>query len=271
MGRVIVVIDSFEMSKNVLRLAMNGIKEGREHLYVGLLINQFENSTVSNRESISTSNYQFSQTEERIIQLGNSFQNDFLSAGISSKICFGECLNTKQIVKESAFADLLVIDAKSFSDYLLEKECFQPLQGVFEKAQCPLLVITTNFQDFHDIIILKEREEKVVKAVKSFKSTLTQSLRNAEVSLIGRVPNEEEEFKDEKRLVDFLKQSFKNVGIMLSPDQPLEKVAFSLINNSQMPLVVMSGLDKNRIRDLILPLLSNPNKRDISLYIENPF
>jgi hypothetical protein len=38
-----------------------------------------------------------------------------------------------------------------------------------------------------------------------------------------------------------------------------------------MPLVVMAGFDKNRIDNLILPLISKQSKQDISFYIENPF
>ena len=271
MGRVLIIVDNQEMSANVLHLAVNGIKEGREHLYIGLLINQFENSTISQNESIISSHPALSEAEEKTLTLGNSFQNDLLNEGMASKICFGECLNTKEIVKETAFADLLIIDSRTFADYLLEKDRFQSLRGIFEKAQCPLLVIPSNFKDFHEIIILKDPEEKVVKAVKSLKSTLTQSLRNAEVSLIGKVPNEEEEFQDEKRLMDFLKQYFRNVGIMLTPDEPFEDVAFDLISKSQLPLVVMAGFDKRRIKNLILPLITNSAKQDISLYIENPF
>lgn len=271
MGRVLIIVDNQEMSANVLRLALNGIKEGREHLYVGLLINQLENSAVKQSESVLSSKPIFPESDEKTIFLGNSFQNAFLNEGIATKVCFGECLNTKEIVKETAFADLLIIDSNTFVDYLLEKDRFQYLRGVFEKSQCPLLVIPTNFRDFHDIIILKDPEEKVVKAVKSLKSTLTQSLRNAEVSLIGKMPNEEEEFQDEKRLIDFLKRYFRNVGIMLTPDEPFEKVAFDLMQKSQMPLVVMAGIDKNRIDKLILPLITKQSKQDISFYIENPF
>ena len=271
MGRVLIIVDNQEMSSNVLHLAVNGIKEGREHLYIGLLINQFENSTISQNESFISSNPEISEAEEKTINLGNSFQNDFLSEGIASKICLGECLNIKEIVKETAFADLLIIDSLTFADYLMETDRFQYLRGVFEKVQCPLLVIPSNFKDFHEIIILKDSEEKVVRAVKSLKSTLTQSLRNAEVSLIGIVPNKEEEFQDEKRLMDFLKQYFRNVGIMLTPDEPFEEVAMDLIIKSQMPLVVMAGFDKQRIKNLILPLITNSAKQDISLYIENPF
>lgn len=271
MGRVLIIVDNQDMSSNVLRLALNGIKEGREHLYIGLLINQLENSAIKHSEFSASISPLISETEERTLTLGNSFQNEFMNEGIASKICLGECLNIKGIVKETAFADLLIIDSITFADYLMEKDRFQYLRGVFEKVQCPLLVIPSNFKDFHEIIILKDSEEKVVKAVKSLKSTLTQSLRNAEVSLIGKVPNEEEEFQDEKRLMDFLKQYFRNVGIMLTPDEPFEDVAFDLISKAQMPLVVMAGFDKQRIKNLILPLITNSAKQDISLYIENPF
>jgi len=271
MGRVLVIVDKPEMSTSVLQLALNGIKEGREHVYVGLLINQYEHSTVKQSETISFDQSLTSETEERLLKLGAIFQNNFHDEGISTKVCFGECLNTKQLVKESAFADLLVIDSATFVDYLLGKSRFRHLRGLFEEVQCPLLVIPSNFVDFHELVILKESEETIVKAIKSLKSTLTQSLRNAEVSLLGVIPVMDEEFEDEKRLMGFLKQYFRNVGILLTSDKSIEEFTFDFVSNAQMPLLVMAGYDEKRIKKLILPLLTNANQKGISLYIENPF
>ena len=235
------------------------------------MLNQYEHYIIRQSEPIASHQSVQSEAEDRLLKLGASFQNNFHDEGISTKVCHGEYLNTKYIIKETAFADLLIIDSATFADYLLQKDKFKNLRGLLEEIQCPLLVIPSNFTDFHELIILKESEEKVVKAVKSIKSTLTQSLRNAEVSLLSELPMKEEEFQDEKRLMDFLKQYFRNVGIMLTPDKSLEEFTLEFIENAQMPLLVLSGFDKRRINELILPLITNSRQKEISLYIENPF
>jgi hypothetical protein len=273
MGRVLVLIDHEEFPKDVLKLVQNGLKDGREHMYLGVIIHELFAYDASG-SSLKNVPIEFepllSEEEQYFGDLTEAFKNTLTGDGLKAKRCYGECLNPIGVVDESAYADLMVMSSRYFEAFFKDAKRRCEFRQMLKNLQCPLLVIPTAFEDFNEVFLVHEDRNKLVSTIKSCESALSRNLKNAEVSLITHMPNNEEEFEREKRLMEFLQQHYRNVGLLVVYNQALEFEVQKQVDLSSHPLVVISHFSDWVFEELMLPILQSESGKRCSFFIGNP-
>ena len=83
------------------------------------------------------------------------------------------------------------------------------------------------------------------------------------------MPNVDEEVKNEKLLLQLVKQHYNNVGIQLLEGNNISKEISNFARNVQNPLVVMGAYGRSHISNLLLPSVAQYllKKSNLPLFI----
>jgi hypothetical protein len=273
MGRILVLVDHENFPKDVLKLVQNGLKDGRDNLYLGVVLHELLSyDAKGNQAKVFSPELEpwLSEDEQFFSVLSESFKNTLGNEGIKAQRCYGECLNPLLMVDESAYADLMVMSARYLESFLHDKGRRCEFSQMLKNIQCPLLVIPADFEHIHEVFLVQDRGSKLVSTIKSFEGVLSKNLKNAEVSVLASMPNTEEEIDNEKRLMDFLRQHFRNVGLQIDYNGQLEKELLKHVSSSSFPLVVIDHFSDYVFEELMLPLLQGCAGGRVSFFIGNP-
>lgn len=266
-------MDHKDFPADVLKLIDNGLKDGKDNLYLGIVLHELfavDGSRAIIPDLQDTDSPLLSENEQFISVLSGAFQNDLHKQGFRAERCYGECLDPLGMVNESAYADLLVMSSRYLEEFLTHPDKRIEFIQTLKNIQCPLLFIPPGFQDFSEIILLRKSTREMVNTIKSIEAVLSKNLRNAEVSLLCEMPEHEEEFENEKRLMSFLRQHFRNVGLMMVYDHNMTKEAIRQIQSASFPLLVIDHFSECAFQEFILPTLRSPGGEHVSFFIGSP-
>lgn len=139
------------------------------------------------------------------------FKEECLRKGIKPEIYIDEGEPIQEIIFESRFADLIIIDPQ-VSFYNRD----EPLPSHFVKeilarAECPVLLAPEKFQGIHEIVFCYDGSTSSVFAIKQLTHLLPE-LNDCKVLLLEVSHKSEEEFTEShRRMMDWLRSHYRSV------------------------------------------------------------
>jgi nucleotide-binding universal stress UspA family protein len=176
--------------------------------------------------------------------------------GIKHKVHLDKGVPLQELLHESAFSDLIVLDSHT-SFFTIGNNSPSPfLKDFLADSHCPVLIVPHTYTFFDKAVMCYDGSPSSVYAIKAF-SYLFQQLDELDTVILSVNEKTTNHLKDGNNLKDLVHAHFKNASFeVLNGDANDELVGY-LKQNSQNAMVVMGAYGRNAISRLFHQSLSN--------------
>lgn len=277
MAKFLVALDgSTSFTKNLFKLSSDILMDTDEGLFVGMVVKDVSYfNTINNfvGEPVMADVMPgpgFLNDEDGIItDVISQFERNAKDSSIKYEIYNDFKLTAHEVVKQSTYADLLILSYRVFYSPQTGKPDSSIIYQILKGSKCPVLILPEGTTQIDNIIFTYDNKESSVYAIRAFSNLFARKLRDKIVSILTVMPNVDEEIKNEKLLLKLIKQHYNNVGLQLLEGHNISKEINNFANNVQNPLVVMGAYGRSRISNLLIPSVAHYllKKSNLPLFI----
>jgi hypothetical protein len=191
------------------------------------------------------------------------FQEACASRGIDCTVHRDKGNPLKEIITESRYADLMLLDVET--SFIPQHEDIPTgfAKGVLTGAECPVVILPVNFDGIEQLVFTFDGQPSSIFAIKQFTYLFPQlNEQRAVVISINEeetVPDAEERYK----LKEWLHMHYKNVEFVSSPGN-VEVGLLELVLERTKAFIVMGAYGRSMISNFLHPSHANPVLRTTS-------
>jgi len=277
MARFLVALDgNNSFNRDLFQLSSKLLTNLDEHLFVGMLVKDVSYiNTVSSyigepvMAEVSPTQGFLNEEDHIITKVISQFESTARDTNVRYEIHNDFRLTAYEVVKQSTYADMLIMSYGVFYNYLTGKPDTSILYQILKGSKCPVLILPEGTNRIDNLIFTYDNKESSVFAIRAFSSLFSENMKDKIVSILSVMPNADEEMKNEKLLLNLVKQHYNNVGIQLLEGNNISKEISNFANNVQNPLVVMGAYGRSHISNLLLPSVAQYllKKSNLPLFI----
>jgi nucleotide-binding universal stress UspA family protein len=277
MAKFLVALDgSNSFNQNLLQVASDLLENLDDHLLVGMLVKDVSyNNTVSNfieepvMADVLPSKGFLNDEDDVITDVISQFEKSAQDSNVNYEIYNDFQLTAHEVAKQSTYADMLILSYRVFYNYLTGEPDTSILYQILKGSKCPVLILPEGTNKIDNIIFTYDNKESSVFAIRAFSNLFPCNAKDKIVSILTVMPNADEEIKNEKLLLNLVKQHYNNVGIQLLEGNNISKEISNFTGNVQNPLVVMGAYGRSYISNLLLPSVAEYllKKSNLPLFI----
>jgi len=252
MKKIIVAIDGLKFSRSAAEYAVFVAKELKGHL-VGVFLEDFtyhSYSVYSLDPELGSLDDIISKSEEEDknsrAQAVLDFEEICRLAKIEYSIRRDENFARKQLLHESIYADLLVIDRSETMSRYDEDIPSDFIRELLVNVECPVLVVPKDFGEFERVILLYDGEPSSVFAIKMFSSLFRDLDKPVEV-LSVKSPEENLHVPDNKLMKEFMKRHYPKATYTVLHGDPDLEIVEHFKNKHQDALIVLGAYRRNMV------------------------
>lgn len=253
MKKIIATIDGLKYSENTVNYAIELAKQGDTHL-VGLFLEDFTYHSykiyelVSDNGVLAEKKARFDKKDEAtrkhaIINFSKACQ----SAGVEYSARKDGNIAIRDLLHESAYSDLVIIDRKETMTHYEENIPTRFIHDLLIDVKCPVLVVPDKYKPIEKIIMLYDGEPSSVYAIKMF-SYLFPSLKKVETEILSvRNLNQTTHVPDNKLMKEFMKRHFPEATYTVIKGYPDPEVVRYLSIQKKNTLVVLGSYARGMV------------------------
>jgi nucleotide-binding universal stress UspA family protein len=242
MEKILLAIDAHNMDTNAVAFAcyLSRITHSKltgvflDNLVVKEDVVIKESHGVILMESISISEV---QEDEESIKNISLFEELSAQEGIEADVYFDKEVPATEIVTQSRFADVLIVDATTSFSRLHEGPPTRFVKDILHDAECPVIISPENFNGIDNIVFYYNGSKSSVFAMKQF-TYLFPELKNNRAKVIYLNENDGLLEEDEQAISDYLGYHYGDIEFV-----PLEGDAtdafFNFLSKKKNDLLVM--------------------------------
>jgi nucleotide-binding universal stress UspA family protein len=262
MAKILVTLDDNDKyTENLFRVATDLFSDLSQHLFVGLLVKDLSYmATLSGylgepalADYMPYGDELLSEEDEKKANVISKFERKAKDTCIQHKVYHDFRLTAHEVIKQTTYADLLILSYQVFYNYITKKPDTTLLYQILKGSKCPVMIIPSSMNKVDNIVFTYDAKESSVFAIRAFSNLFSTATFDKIVSILTVMPSADEEIKNEKLLLDLVKQSYNNVGIQLLEGNNISKEISNFTNNVQNPLVVMGAYGRSHISNLLIP------------------
>jgi len=215
-------------------------------------------------------NHEFLSEEDRKkTEVISNFERGFKQANIRYQIFNDFKLTSHELIKQTTYADLLILSYQIFFNHVTKKPDTSLLYQILKKSRCPVLIVPERMFKTKNIILTYDGKESSVFAIRAFSNLFAHAVKNKIVTNLTVTPSADEEIKNEKYLMELVKQHFSNVGMQLLTGTNISQEILNFTESVENPLVIMGAYGRSTISNLIIPSVARRiiENRRIPLFI----
>lgn len=186
----------------------------------------------------------------------NEYKEHFVrkceDAKISYKVHSDEGILSSELIKESSFADLIIVGFDSYYAGIDGKSRISFFKEILKNAHCPVLLVPRFFKKAENIILTYDNRESSLYAMKQFFYLFPLIGKKIKTQLISVVKSESEIIENESLLEELSEAHFPNINIKKLVGEADVEI-FRFLKNFDNPLLVMGAFGRNKLSQLINP------------------
>jgi nucleotide-binding universal stress UspA family protein len=280
MKKIIAAFDGLKFSESTRDYAIQVAKQSSAYL-AGISLEDFTYHSYKIYELIKEEGGVFEPKKKRLdkkdaktraIAITN-FETACQKAGIEYTLHRDKNIAIQDLLHESIYADLLIIDSSETLTHYNEKIPTRFIRDVLTDVQCPVLVVPHKFKPINKLILLYDGEPSSVHAIKMISYTLA-SLKDKPVEVISvNPPKQSLHLPDNMLMKEFMKRHFPKATYTVLKGLAETEIVNYLKDQSDSPLVVLGAYRRGTVsrwfrasmadvlmKDLKLPLYIAHNK-----------
>jgi len=174
MKKIIAAIDGLKYSESTAGYAIRFAKQMNAHL-VGVFLDDFTYTSykiydlVTQSASVEEEKLKWDERDKITRDASAArFEMACREAGLNYTLHHDRNIALQELLHESIYADLLVINNKETLTHYEENTPTRFIRGLLSEVQCPVLVVPDQFNPIDDIVLLYDGEPNSVFAIKTF-------------------------------------------------------------------------------------------------------
>jgi nucleotide-binding universal stress UspA family protein len=180
------------------------------------------------------------------------FEDACQKAGINCTVHHDKHYAIDELLHESIYSDVLIIDANETLIHYESKAPTRFIQHTLAKAQCPVIVVPHRYKSIEKIILLYDGTPTSVYAIKMF-SYIFPSLKHLPVEVLSvKSPNQSLHLADNTLMKEFMKRHYpKNVEYTVLKGEASSEIISYLKGQHENVLAVLGAYSRSGISRLI--------------------
>lgn len=264
MKKIIVVLDGLRFRQNTVDYAIAVAKSEKSHL-VGIFLEDFSYRSYGLYELVDESG---KVTDRRITMLSEHdkrlrdnavarFEEICQRAGLNYSIHRDKNIAIEELLHESIYADLLVIDSHESFSRSQEETPSRFIRHLLADAACPVLMVPNLYKPVGKIVFLFDSTPASVQAVRMF-DYLLPGMKQLPAEVIT-VKNSHEDFHlpDGKLMKEFMKRHFPNAHYNVLKGIPEDEIIQEINEMRSNVLIVLGAYARSGLSRWLNPSMAD--------------
>jgi len=253
MKKIIAAIDGLKYSESTASYAIHFAKQMNAHL-VGVFLDDFTYTSykiydlVTQNASVEEEKLKWDE-KDKITRDASAarFESACRDAGLNYSMHHDRNIALQELLHESIYADLLIINNKETLTHYEENTPTRFIRALLSEVQCPVLVVPDHFNPINDIVLLYDGGPTSVYAIKTFgyilpsfkhHNTEVVAVKNLEQSL--HVP-------DNRLMKEFMKRHYPKAVYTVLKGIPELEIAGHLKGKGKNMLIVLGAYRRGTV------------------------
>ena len=253
MKKIIVAIDGLKFSKSATAYAVQIAKEINAHL-VGVFLDDATYTSykiydvVVNEGASEARLKQYDREDSETRKLAaDRFESACSEAGINYSVHHDRSIAIQELLHESIYADLLIIDSHETLTHYEEKLPTRFIRDLLADVQCPVLLVPHKYKPIEKIVLLYDGEPSSVFAIKMF-SYLFPSFNSFEAEVLSvKNMNQTLHVPENTLMKEFMKRHFPKVRYNVIKGYAETEIVKQLKTSGPNVLPVLGAYRRGRV------------------------
>lgn len=278
MNKIIVALDSLRPSEPAVSYAMDICKSTHAHL-VAVFLDDFSNTSYKSHQMLRSRLTISEETYDRCVQEDNEtreesvllFKEMAAKENLKYTIHHDRNISLNELVAESNYADLLIIENKETMAFYAENPPTHFLKNLLQEIRCPVLVVPGDYRKINKLLFLYDGEPYSAKAIKMFSYLFPVYTENqAEVLTVKSQKGDRHDLNNHL-LREYMKSHFPHTIYTVLNGLPDVEIINYLKCKYESELIVLGSYHRSRVSRLISPSIVEALMREIKtpLFIDH--
>jgi nucleotide-binding universal stress UspA family protein len=253
MQKFIAAVDGFKFSESTVSYATYLVKRENAHL-VGVMLDDITYRSYKIYDLLGNDGLDPEKLKKKEIQdkatrirSANRFEQLCSDAGIKYKIHHDRNIALQELLHESIYADMVIIDSKETLTHYEEKLPTRFIRNLLSDVQCPVLLLPQKFKQVNKIIFLYDGGPSSVYAIKMF-SYLLPSFKDAEIEVVSvKTGKQSLHVPDNLLMKEFMKRHFPKAVYTVLKGFPEIEIVQHLKKQKTNSLVVAGAYKRGTV------------------------
>jgi nucleotide-binding universal stress UspA family protein len=262
MAKILVALEEKSSFVNdIVTVANDFLPKLSEHLFIAFVVKDLAytaNVSTYVKEASMVDNHpgdidHLSEEDSQKTEVISSFEKGVKNAKIRYQIYNDFKITAHELVKQTTYADLLILSYEIFFNHVTRKKDTSLLYQILKGSRCPVLIVPENIKPIRNVILTYDGKESSVFAIRAFSNLFDFAVKDKVTTILTVSPSADEEIKNEKLLMELVKEHFRNVGLQLLNGFSTSREILNFAYNVEDPLVIMGAYGRSTISNLIIP------------------
>lgn len=268
--KIIAAIDGLKYSESTPRYTTYIAGETSAHV-VGVLLEDalytsFKIYELVGDDGLSGKRLKKFENKDKLLREAarNDLEEAFRKAGIEYSIHRDRNYALQELVYESIYADMMIIDAKENLSHHKEKVPTRFIRDLLTDVQCPVMVVPRQYEAVQKVIVLYDGEPSSVHAAKMF-SYLLPFLKELDTTVISvNPPKATLHLAGNKLMKEFMKCHYPGAKYMVVKGRAEEEI-IKYLRQQQNAVVVLGAYRRGAVSRWFRESMADVLMREIQL------
>ncbi|MBS1600879.1 MAG: universal stress protein [Bacteroidetes bacterium] len=264
MKKIIVALDGLKFSQGATDYAVHLANQSYSHL-VGIFLDDFTYHSYKIYELINQEGLVSEQKKERLEEQDKAkrqvstkvFEDTCKQAGVTYTIHHDRNIALQELLHESAYADLLVIDSKETLMHYEENRPTHFIRDLLVKTESPVLLTPGEYKPIDKLVLLYDGAPSSMYAIKIFSYLFPDLAQLPTEVLTVKNDNESNHLPHHRLMKEFMNRHFPNVTYTLLNGLADMEVINHLKNKNQNELIVLGAYERGTISRWFSPSMAD--------------
>lgn len=271
MKKIIAAFDGLKFSESTMNYAIHAAKLVNAHIvgvflddavYTSYKIYDVVTKDGSSEQLLNQYDMRDKDTRDKAVTV---FENACRIAGLAYSVHRDRNVAIQELLHESIYADLLIIDKKETLTHYEENVPTRFIRDLLNDVQCPVLIVPEKYNRAEKIILLYDGEPSSVFAVKMYSYLFTIPEYTAAEVVSVRSMEDSLHLPDNYLMKEFMKRHFQQVQYKVLKGIAEDEIVHYLKQQPEHSLVVAGAYKRGRISRWFRPSMADTLMREFKL------
>jgi nucleotide-binding universal stress UspA family protein len=186
-----------------------------------------------------------------------SFETACQKAGLEYSVHHDRSIAIQELMHESIYADLLLVDTRETLTSYTEKVPSEFIRDLLTQTHCPVLIVPHHYKPIGKLVLLYDGEASSVHAIKMFSYILPSLKREPTEVVTVRDEDDSLHVPDNKLIKEFLKRHFPKATYTVLKGKAESTTIDFLRTQTGNPLIVLGAYGRGTVSRWLNPSMAD--------------
>lgn len=272
MNKIIAAIDGLKPSTSTIAYAIGLAKENDAHL-VGVFLDDFTYTSYKIYDLVKKDGGVIGSAKRKLdhkdqktrAQAAANFETACQEAGVHYQVHHDKGYALQDLVRETVFADLLVIDARETLRHHPEKSPTDFIRDLLGKSHCPVLVVPHLHKPVEQLVFLYDGQPSSVYALKLFHYVLPGLAAYKMKTVFVNWTGNGNHIPDDHLMKEWMRKHHDTVEYIVLPGDPEAEILDYLQRQKEISLVIIGAYHRSVVSRWFKPSMADTLMKELRL------